>query len=359
MSHGAGVSRHAWFRDGPEEIGDGIFRVPVAVSVKELHAVNVYVLQGEGGTDLIDAGDSACTDVDRMDDELRAVGSGAAAVRTLLVTHIHPDHYSLAPALRERSGAVVHLGVGEQANLDSMNRLIRGERDSHYRGDIERVGAAQLLPQLERRLSRGKPRDAIAGPDLWTADGTDIQTERGELTAISTPGHTRGHLVFHDRLRGMYYTGDHILPHITPSIGLESAPVQTALSDYLASLERMLTLPDGTLLPAHGPVRSSVHTRVRELLEHHDARLIAIRNAVEDTGSSPFEVATRLTWTAGERRFEDLDVWHQYLACSEAMAHLETLVERGQLQHGSPRGIVHTYRPAAPQAVGRSTGNVA
>ncbi len=75
---------------------------------------------------------------------------------------------------------------------------------------------------------------------------------------LATPGHTRGHIVLRDDAAGVLYAGDHILPHITPPIGLERAPEPAPLHSYLASLQLVRDRPDLVLLPAHGlPVPST------------------------------------------------------------------------------------------------------
>ena len=54
------------------------------------------------------------------------------------------------------------------------------------------------------------------------------------LRAIHTPGHTTGHVVFHDEAARLLFAGDHVLPHITPSIGFQPVITRQALSQYLA-----------------------------------------------------------------------------------------------------------------------------
>ena len=108
---------------------------------------------------------------------------------------------------------------------------------------------------------------------------------------ISTPGHTQGHVVFHDAAADALFAGDHVLPHITPSIGFELVAVASPLRDYLASLRLVREMPDALLLPAHGPSTASTHQRVDELLAHHDERLTATAKAVDHGASTGFEVA--------------------------------------------------------------------
>lgn len=120
---------------------------------------------------------------------------------------------------------------------------------------------------------RDSDHEPITGfPGEWLDDDIDVPVGRRTLRATHTPGHTRGHVVFADREQGLMFAGDHVLPHITPSIGFEAASA-AYLGDYLGSLERVRAAPDLRLLPAHGPVTDSVHHRVDELLAHHGRRL--------------------------------------------------------------------------------------
>ena len=107
---------------------------------------------------------------------------------------------------------------------------------------------------------RSGPRLGTRQPDEWIAAGQDFDLGTRTLTAITTPGHTRGHVVFADAAAGLLFAGDHVLPHITPSIGFEEAPSAACrCGDYLQSLNVVRRLPDMRLLPAHGPVSPSTH----------------------------------------------------------------------------------------------------
>src|SRR5262249_61518442 len=117
------------------------------------------------------------------------------------------------------------------------------------------------------------------------------------LTAVPTPGPARGHVVFVDAAAGLLFAGDHVLPHITPSIGYEPAPPELALREYLRSLAAVRRMPDLRLLPAHGPVAGSAHARIDELLEHHRTRLDQCAAAAGHGAETAYRAARRLTWT--------------------------------------------------------------
>src|ERR1019366_10238309 len=48
--------RHAWAEPGVEDLGGGLYRIPLPLPGDALTAVNVYAIAGEDGVDLIDAG---------------------------------------------------------------------------------------------------------------------------------------------------------------------------------------------------------------------------------------------------------------------------------------------------------------
>lgn len=128
-----------------------------------------------------------------------------------------------------------------------------------------------------------------------------IPLRDGALEVIANPGTHRGHVVFRHTDTRILFSGNHIPPRITPSIGFEWAPEPYPLRSYLRSLELVRGLPDTALLPSHGPVTSSTHDRVDELLHHHRERL------------------------------DELPPEHQLSAVMEISAHLDVLTLHGRL----------------------------
>lgn len=165
-----------------------------------------------------------------------------------------------------------------------------------------------------------------------------------ELEVIPTPGHTRGHLCLWDSSAAILFAGDHVLPHITPSIGVEVPDGSLPLLNFLRSLEQVRELPAKLILPAHGPAFQDLAGRVDELLEHHRQRLLLCGEAVVNGARTAIDVARALPWTRRGRRFEDLDTFNQMLAVAESAAHLELLAERGELGRVVSNSVV-TFTP--------------
>jgi glyoxylase-like metal-dependent hydrolase (beta-lactamase superfamily II) len=331
MSH-AMADRYAWAQPGVEDLGGGVHRIPLPLPMEGLKAVNVYAIADPGGVDLIDAGIALVPAREQLAASLGQIGYEFGDIRNFFVTHIHVDHYSLAVELRRTFPSVISLGEQEHANLLATRELVNGNRNRFFGPDwLRRLGALDLVSELSAQDRQPPAVIDWEDPDHWLADGTALDLRTRTLRAVHTPGHTQGHLVYHDGEAQIMFAGDHILPNITPSIGFEAAGNRMALADYLNSLARTLALPDARLLPAHGPVTASTHERIHELLAHHDTRLAETLAAVQAGHATPFEVAKAIKWTRRHRAFADLDVFSQVQAVNETAAHLEVLAIRGEL----------------------------
>jgi glyoxylase-like metal-dependent hydrolase (beta-lactamase superfamily II) len=329
------MNGHAWADPGVYPVTTGVYRIPLPLPGDHLKAVNIYAIPDGEQLVLIDGGWALPESRELLSAAMQTLGYQLADVREFLVTHVHRDHYTQAVALRREFGSLVSLGEGERETLALM-------RTATEHPDVAALYAAGAI-ELSRRLTRWHGvlmPEQREDPDRWLDDGIDIPLKTRSLRAIATPGHTSGHVVFYDAAAEVLFAGDHVLPHITPSIGLELARQPSPLRDYLSSLQIVRMLPDATLLPAHGPVTASVHARIEELLVHHEARLAATLDRVSAGASTGFDVASELTWTRRQRRLADLDYFNQRLAVLETMAHLEVLLERQLVRRSLADGIV-------------------
>jgi glyoxylase-like metal-dependent hydrolase (beta-lactamase superfamily II) len=285
-----------------------------------------------------------------LERSLKGAGLAIGDIRRFLVTHAHRDHYTQAVALRRETGAEVWIGREEKPGFDRIRR--RTAEDSAQVPLLVAAGAPDLARRwAEARAATPTNLSEWELPDRWLNDEQVVQVGGRKLTAVSTPGHTRGHYVFADLPGRALFAGDHVLPTITPSIGFEAEPTALPLGDFLWSLERVRALPDARLLPAHGPVATSSHSRVDALLRHHDQRLAHCRAAVTGVGQTALEVAATLPWTRHERNLAEMDDFNAGLAVLETRSHLDVLVHRGQLTRRETDGVMH-YSPS-PQPPGR------
>ena len=326
-----------WQEPGAHLVAEGVHRIPLPLPMDGLRAVNVYAVVAGSEITMVDAGWAIEESRDQLEKALARIGAGLGDVTRFLVTHVHRDHYTQAVTVRREFGTRVSLGIGERPSIEEMNS---DRAEGRAQLDLlAAYGAGALLPDL---LAGGWGRidpTVWEPPDDWLEDGQLLRVGDRELRAVHTPGHTQGHLVFADLAGGMLFAGDHVLPHITPSIGFEARVGESPLADYLGSLAAVRSMPDLRLLPAHGPVTDSVHARVDELLAHHEDRLAASEAAVRAGAATPYEVARALGWTRRNRAFATLDAQNQMLAVCETAAHLLVLAARSRLTRATVDGV--------------------
>ncbi|GAB3564337.1 MBL fold metallo-hydrolase [Amycolatopsis endophytica] len=322
-----------WTEPGLYSVAPGVHRIPLPLPNDGLKAVNVYALTEGDELVLIDSGWALAEAREQLADALKGLGAELGDVSQFLVTHVHRDHYTQAVALRREFGGRIALGSLEEQSL----RMSADPGSAPMAGQIRLLrmcGADPVADELVRvfGIHGGNSEAAIWElPDEWLTPGRRSVLPGRALDVVHTPGHTAGHVVFDDGAAGLMFTGDHVLPHITPSIGFQPAVAEMPLRDFLDSLRLVRGMPDRRMLPAHGPVTDSVHARVDALLDHHAGRLDVIAATIADGAATAYESALRMGWTRRQRKLGEMDVFNQMLAVLETAAHLDLLVHQGKL----------------------------
>jgi glyoxylase-like metal-dependent hydrolase (beta-lactamase superfamily II) len=222
-------------------------------------------------------------------------------------------------------------------------RETRPERWFSYMADkLTAAGAPDehVAPLRAARGRRTLPGLSPALPDREVVPGELLDLPGRRLRAIWTPGHTPGHVCLHleeehpSQLpgHGRLFSGDHLLPRITPHIGLyedpDDATVTDPLGDYLDSLERVGRLTPAEVLPAHQHAFTDATGRVRELLAHHEERLTGLLSLLSEP-LTPWQLAEHMEWN---RPWSDIPYGSRNIAVSEAEAHLRRLVKLGRAE---------------------------
>jgi glyoxylase-like metal-dependent hydrolase (beta-lactamase superfamily II) len=338
------VAETTWDEPGVEQVLEGVFRIPLPLPNDGLRAVNVYAIVDGDGLVLIDGGWALAETQQRLERGLAEIEFKLSDIREFLVTHVHRDHYTGAIMVRRLLGTPVRIGAGERESLEQSVGVERGSWGKGFNEQLASAGATELLARVRANWSAPEGDNGYEMPDGWIYPG-EISLESRRFEVVETPGHTRGHVVFHDLAAAALFAGDHVLPRITPSIGLEPKGASLPLQNYLDSLALVRGRPDAKLLPAHGPVTDSVHERVDQLLAFHEERLAACVEAIDEGATSSFEVASILRWTRHQRHLDDMEEFNQVLAIGETRVHLDVCVVRGWLRSSTDAdGIVRFER---------------
>jgi len=191
---------------------------------------------------------------------------------------------------------------------------------------------------------------------LPITDGVRLPLAGRRLTAIATPGHTPGHICIADVDEGVLFSGDHILPRITPNVGLTSTGRNDqALTRYYESLERMKAWHEYEVLAAHEYRFTGLADRAEALTLHHQDRSSEILQTLRESPDlTCWRVAKRLTWA---RPWSQLEGINMRAALGEVAAHIDHLRRSGKIDLVGPGaargatslGVGDAYDPRSTQ----------
>jgi ribonuclease/clavin/mitogillin len=233
---------------------------------------NTYIVGTGTRRVLIDAGQGVDEHVALLAKALEELTEGAS-IDAVALTHAHPDH------------------------MGGLEKV------------IERFRPTTVMKKPWPEWDRGAAFETIE-------DAAELRFEGATLRAIYTPGHARDHLCYYLVEEKAVFTGDVVL-----GAGTTVIPRDGDLSDYLASLHRLLELDLEVIYPAHGPAIRDPYAKINEYLAHRALREQQILEGL----------------TAGLRRVEDLvqriyvDVpeWLYSAAGVSVEAHLRKLEKEG------------------------------
>ena len=318
-----------------EQITRNLYRIGVPLEGNPLRELNSYFLRGEERDLLIDTGFRTERCRLALKAGLRELGSDPQR-RDVAATHLHTDHCGMMDLFAAPAGKIYMPAPDLSFHLDSLDGSFRPIRHRRY--------VSEGFP--EDLLTIIFPRNPAEQLGMQQQDKRFTPLEDGELLhvgdfhlqTIYVPGHTPGNAMFWAEKQGIMFTGDHILFDISPNITCWER-ARDSLGDYLKSLRSALDYPVHLALPVHrksGPY----HQRIRELLDHHGARLAEVVSIVRrEPGLTAYEIAGRMTWKIRSRDWESFPPVQKWFAVGECLSHLDHLVLQGILRRSQDDGF--------------------
>ena len=329
------------------EVADGLrwVRLPLPFA---LDHVNVWLVrdtfEGREGWTLIDCGVARDTVKAQWEQVFENCLDGLPIVR-VLVTHMHPDHVGLAGWICERWDAPLWMTMTDffVANLWTRTAQDKGARggesavayftkhglsdEEHLTKIRERAGyypsLVTPLPSSYRRL----------------VDGEVVRMGSRDWKVIIGYGHAPEHISLYDAGTNIFIAGDMVLPRISTNVSVfDYEPDGNPLQLYLDSLNKYEPLPaDALVLPSHGKPFTGLHERIQQQRDHHRDRLDDVLRACKDGRCAAEIIQVLFNRT--------LDTHQLTFAMGEAIAHLNTLVARGQLTRRADDNGVQRFYP--------------
>lgn len=337
-----------------KEVAPGVLRLQLPMNMPGLGHVNCYAIEDREGVALIDPGVPSTKSWQVLKTRLDEAGLPLRRVHTVVVSHSHPDHYGAAQRIRAMTGAeiITHENFKTYWDPHEEDDFVR-EVAVPAEYDIQ-AGAIEnaLMKMTDRQRNSPWDRPVPWGgppPDnrwkerfrwrilplllskVWqppkpsrrVVDGSALMLGDREWVSVHTPGHTADHLCLLDPTEGIFVSGDHLLPTITPHIsGLTTQ--QAPLKDFLTSLDRMHTFDTvKVVLPAHGLEFHDLPGRSTEIADHHHDRLATLVEAARHAPENELTVPDYSKHLFKPRSWGPM-------ADSETFAHLEHLRQTGR-----------------------------
>jgi len=227
-------------------------------------------------------------------------------VTHIFVSHTHRDHSPLAKRLKAATGAIT---VAEGPHR-----------------------AARPLHEGERNPF-AESADSDFMPDLALGDNETVTGDGWALTALHTPGHTANHAAFALDRDGIVFSADHVMAWATTIV----APPDGAMSDYMASLDRLLERDDRLFLPGHGGPVNDPAAFMRGLRTHRRMREKAVLTRIK-AGDRTIAEMVKVIYRSTDPRLHGA-------AALSVLAHIEDLIETGLVETDGPPSLTGIYLP--------------
>jgi glyoxylase-like metal-dependent hydrolase (beta-lactamase superfamily II) len=286
--------------DTTEEVVPGVRRVMADNPGPFTFKGTISYIVGNGKVAIIDPGPDDPAHIGALLDAVRG-----ETVTHIFVTHTHRDHSPATPALKHETGATVYA-------------------EGPHR-------AARAL-----HIGEHNPLDASADrefmPDVRLKDGEVVEGDGWTIEAVTTPGHTANHMSFALKERNLLFAGDHVMAWATSIV----APPDGAMSDYMASLDKLSKRTETLYLPGHGPVIKDAQRFVSYYILHRKAREASILHRLAK-GATDIPTIVRAIYIGIDPRLTGA-------AGLSVLAHMEDLVTRGLVETDGEPAIDRVYR---------------
>ena len=313
----------------PEELAPGLLRVAMPIPGPLGH-VNCYLVRGSKGWTVVDTGYHTPQSEAGWQQVLRDAGLKPSDLEQIVVTHDHPDHFGAAGWLQQVSGAPVLMldrGQPQLYRFWAPGNDAGAQMAEFFMRHGMPADVADGLPAVHRaHVDRVQPLPRVR----WVQPQDVIAVGSRRFHVLWAPGHADGLMVLWEPDEKLLLANDLVLETITPNVSLWPHHTQNPLRQFLDSIRRVGQLPARLVLTGHLRPVVDLQRRTDELAQHHRRRLeqtlSIVRRRQQQDGRPP---------TAWEVQLElfgpQSSLFNTRFAMAEALAHLEYLVDAGQL----------------------------
>jgi len=314
-----------------KEVFSNIFQIDVPLPHSPLGHLNSYLIKSQEKNLLIDTGLNFPQAFQSLCTGLAEAGTKPRELTEILLTHFHVDHVGLIPRFKEASKNIKLLIHKVEAELSKLRSSDFEDYGEHMENFLKANGAP---PSIAMNLQRFHPAfftpqayQELASESFPIEDGQEISVGNYNLQVLWTPGHSPGHVCLYEPSLKVLFSGDHLLPTITPHVA-QFMEDTDPLTDYLNSLEKIEKLDVKIVLPAHEETFTNHRERIKQLKDHHEQRLMEIMNRLKHGSFTAYMLVSKVHWNVNYKSWEEFPPFQKYLALGETVAHLNLLEQK-------------------------------
>lgn len=306
------------------EVAPGVYQLHMPLPMRP-SIVNVYLVRDEDEWALIDTGMHSEESIETFQIALAQVGCPLTAIRQIFCTHHHVDHFGTSRLYKELTGATVFLNALEVPRIERMqSNTPLPEAVNFFRSHgVPIPDSPDAMPTPGRYFGT---LYAPIPPDQHLHDGDVLHVGKREIQVVWTPGHTAGHCCFYLPQDKVMIVGDHLLPKITPHVGVYYFGPDNPLHDFLNSQQKVQQFDVNLVLPAHGGIFKDHRHRAQQIIQHHKYRLQEMLDVIRrGHARTAYDVALEVFGLPPDR-----PIFHTMAATFETLAHLHLLMYDGK-----------------------------
>ncbi len=313
------------------KIAQGIYQLKVPIPDNPLGHLNCYLVQGKQGWLMVDTGWFTADALNSLQTQIKELGLALTDVSTIIITHVHPDHFGLAGRIKQISPKTQILTHQWESALIESRYIKFSDLIEKMSAHLAQHGVPSLsLSALESASIPSLEFVNVTFPERVLYGGEIISTGIYDLEIIWTPGHSPGHICLYEPQNQLLFSGDHILPGITPNISYHVQSGDNPLGDYIYALSKLQHLAVSRVLPAHEEAFDNLQGRIKEIIIHHEKRKAEILEVMAGKPRNAWEISSQISWDTPEP-WDKLPPLHQRSGVSEVIAHLEYLRKEGKV----------------------------
>ncbi len=313
------------------EIYPYVHRITLPLPGRKPGPVNSYLFIGDRIT-LLDTGTSKHAPL--LAEAIETLGIKIDDIDQVIFTHGHIDHYGAASEILKKAKTKKPAIIAHAEDIP----FIHGEGGiskkqstafSRLMGTPARYRLGfRILDMVFQSMAKHCRVDYTAG------DGDELIVGSYPARVISTPGHSKGSICLWLPGEKILFSGDTILPHITPNAFVmldeeELMPKRMSQEEFYHSLATIESLQPELVFPGHGAPIEDLEKTLNMYRRGYRERDRAILDIMKEGEFTVYETARLLfpEIEKGKRK-----ILETFLATSEVFTHLQVLEKKEKVE---------------------------